>query len=317
MTLSILIVNWNSKDYLRKCLGTVRATCAEFSPQIVVVDGASFDGCGEMLAAEFPEVEFVQSPDNVGFGRANNLGFERVTGETLLLLNPDCELLPGAVAELLARLDQLPSPGILAPRLLNTDGSLQISCVQALPTPLNQVLDAAVLRRWFPRSRLWGTCAAFGAGGPVAVEAVSGACMLLRSEVFRQVGGFSPLFFMYGEDIDLCARVRKLGLQNFHVPAARVVHHGGGSSSGQFSRVSALFFHESVYRVIRSHRGVWSAWTYRLLMVAAACCRLLLLVPFCLFSLPVQGRLAANSFRKWLTVCRWSLGLERRVVGGN
>src|SRR5688572_28797322 len=102
--LSILIVNWNSKDYLRKCLQSIRTTCAELSPQIIVVDG-SFDGCGQMLAAEFPEVEFVQIAENLGFGRSNNLGFERVTGDNLLLLNPDTELKAGAVQALLCKIE--------------------------------------------------------------------------------------------------------------------------------------------------------------------------------------------------------------------
>ena len=104
MKLSILIVNWNSKDYMRECLHSISGTCGHLSPQVVVVDGGSFDGCAEMLAAEFPEVEFVQSPENIGFGRSNNLGFERVTGEALLLLNPDTELQPGAVDALLTAL---------------------------------------------------------------------------------------------------------------------------------------------------------------------------------------------------------------------
>ncbi len=99
--LSVVIVNWRSKDFLRRCLKTLQTTCGEHQPQIVVVDGASFDGCAEMLAAEFPAVDFVQSSTNIGFGRCNNLGFSRVTGEALLLLNPDTELRENAVSTLL------------------------------------------------------------------------------------------------------------------------------------------------------------------------------------------------------------------------
>ena len=231
-------------EHLRKCLQSVRLTCSDLSPQMVVVDGGSFDGCGEMLAAEFPEVDFVQSQKNVGFGRANNLGFGHVTGDVLLLLNPDTELSPGSVQSMLRDLRDVPAAGIVSPRLLNSDGSLQTSCVQALPTPLNQVLDLELLRRWFPRWRFWGNYEAFAARQPVEVEAVSGACMLLRVDTFRRVGGFSPQFFMYGEDMDLCAKTRKTGLQVYHAPTAEVVHHGGGSSVGEFSRLSVVWMRQ-------------------------------------------------------------------------
>src|ERR1044071_9560492 len=125
MSVSILIVNWNSKDMLRECLRSIRDTCADLVSQIVVVDGGSYDGCGEMLASEFKDVEFVQSKHNVGFGRANNIGLARITGEVVGVLNPDTEVLPGALQTLLAELQQRPDAGIVSPRLLNTNRTLQ------------------------------------------------------------------------------------------------------------------------------------------------------------------------------------------------
>ena len=113
MTLSIIIVNWRSKDHLRACLRTVRATAADLSPQVIVVDGASFDGCGEMLAAEFPEVTFIQSQENLGFGRCNNLGFERSASDVVLFLNPDTELKDNCLQTMLAELERQPDAGIL------------------------------------------------------------------------------------------------------------------------------------------------------------------------------------------------------------
>ena len=313
VSLSILIVNWNSRDYLRKCLETVRATCADLVPQVVVVDGGSFDGCVEMLAVEFPEVEFVQSPDNIGFGRSNNLGFHRVTGEVLLLLNPDTELKPGALRSLLVQLAELPQAGLLGPRLLNANGTLQTSCVQALPTPLNQFLDLDFLRRRFPQWALWGNREAFAARQPVPVEAVSGACMLLHADTFRQLGGFASHFFMYGEDLDLCARVRAAGRKVYHVPGAEVIHHGGGSSGGTFSKFSTVLMRQSVFLFIRSHQGRIAACAYRLLMALSAGLRVLLLAPACCL---VGGRSSGSRFpalRKWFSVLRWSVGGERWV----
>ena len=309
--LTILIVNWRSKDYLRRCLQTVHATCGELTPQIVVVDGGSFDGCGEMLASEFPAVEFVQSPDNIGFGRCNNLGCERARGDLLLLLNPDTELRPESVQRLVTELERRPDAGIVAPRLLNTDGSLQVHCVRALPTPLNRALDSDLLRRWLPNSRLWGVGEAFRASTPVVVEAVSGACMLLRSGVFRRVGGFSPEFFMYGEDMDLCAKVRRLGLRNIHVPLAEVLHHGGGSTQTQVSQFSTEKMREAWSIYMKLNHGRLTRFNYHLLQVISALIRMGLLTPACLFMGGARRRAARCSLQKWWSVLWWAVGSVR------
>jgi GT2 family glycosyltransferase len=310
MKLSILIVNWNSRELLRKCLVSIRATCLDLQPQIVVVDNGSFDGCGEMLTKEFQEVEFLQATDNMGFGRSNNFGFARVTGDALLLLNPDTELKAGAVQTLLEQLKQLQFPGLLGPRLLNTNGSLQTSCVQSLPTPINQALSCDFFRRVFPALKLWGVNEAYASRSPVPVEAISGACMLLHSQTFRRVGGFDARYFMYAEDMDLCFKVRKAGLQVYHVPAAEVIHHGGASSASQFSKFSAVMQREALHLYMRLNYGRWSALAYRLIMGLSGLLRLLLLGPAYLFAKGEARDARCSSFRKWRAVLSWSLGLE-------
>lgn len=311
MTLSILIVNWNSKAYVRRCLETVRATCAELAPEVIVVDAGSFDGCGEMLATEFPEVIFIQSPDNLGFGRSNNLGFQRVRGQYLLLLNPDTELLEGAVRLLLNCLQHEPAAGLAAPRLLNSDGSLQAMCVRASPTALNRALESELLRRWFPRSRLLGTVRAFNAIEPVEVEAVSGACMLLRSDTFRRVGGFSECFFMYGEDIDLCAKIRSLGLKVYHVPKARVVHHGGGASASQPNELTTILQRSAGETYMRLHHGKFGAFNYRVLQALSALARIVYAVALRCLAHRQNRQPAHAAFLKGFTILRWAFGFAK------
>ena len=306
-TLSIVIVNWNSRDYLRKCLETIAATGAELSPKVIVVDGASFDGCAEMLANEFPSVTFIQSPHNIGFARCNNLGFAEVSTDTVLLLNPDTELRPGAVARLLQVLDETPNAGIVSPRLLNSDGSLQTSCVQALPTPLNQALDCDFLRNLFPSSRLWGTAEAFRSQSPVEVQVQSGACMLLRSETFRKLGGFREEFFMYSEDVDLCYRVHREGLKNIFVPDAAVVHHGGCSSQKQVSGFSAAMLRVAGEIYFRLNSGRMTAASYRLLQAVSALIRLALLVIPLIFSSGGRRVSFVASAQKWMTILKWAV----------
>jgi GT2 family glycosyltransferase len=308
--LSVLIVNWKSKDFLRKCLISLRSAYVAIPMEIIVVDGGSFDGCGEMLAKEFPEVKFVQARENLGFGRSNNLGAQSVSSEMVLLLNPDTEVEPTAIHQLLKSFQELPAAGILGARLLNTDGSLQTSCVQSFPTPLNQALDANLLRKRFPHSSLWGIAALENESAPSEVEAISGACMLMKTSVFRDVGGFSPEYFMYGEDMDLCRKVNRKGLRVYYVPAARIVHHEGGRT--QATNFSTVMSRESVWRFIRRHSGPVSALAFRALLMIAALVRIVVLAP--LASLPVvSARAARASMLKWVALLRWSIGLEKWV----
>lgn len=309
VNLSIIIVNWKSKDCLRKCLRTIQTTCRGLSPEIIVVDNGSYDGCGTMLAEEFPNVIFVQSERNIGFARANNLGFERASGEAVWFLNPDTEVLEGAGAALLHYLETLPDAGILGAKLLNTDGSLQTSCVQTLPTALNQTLDCELLRQLFPHSFLWGISPLWSTREPVEVEAVCGASLVLQSNVFRQIGCFSEQYFMYGEDMDLCLRVRNANCKVYYVPEARVVHHGGGSSKSESNRFSDVLMRESVYRFLKVNRGQWSAASYRVSLTVAALLRLAMLLPVRV----ARGVTWRAPLQKWTSILRWSIGLEPRA----
>ncbi len=296
MTLSIIIVNWKSKDYLRQCLTTVYAHTRAVAFEVIVIDSGSFDGCAEMLREHFPSVRFIQSPDNLGFAKANNLAARSARGDALLFLNPDTELPGPAIQTLLAALESLPDAGAVGAKLLNTDGTVQTSCIQSFPTILNQVLDAELLRRRFPRSRLWGMAALFATNErPQPVEAVSGACVLVRRPAFEKVGGFSEEYFMYGEDLDLSHKLRAAALVNYFVPAAVVVHHGGSSAAQAPSDFSVVMMRDSVWRFLRKTRGRAYAAAYRVALGMAACVRLVLLV----------GRPAA---RKWRAILRWCLG---------
>jgi GT2 family glycosyltransferase len=310
LTLSILIVNWNARELLRQCLRSIDAECRDLTPQIVVVDGGSFDGCAEMLAAEFPGVDFVQSAENIGFGRSNNLGFARVTGDLVLLLNPDTEIRPGAVHALISALQSLPNAGLVGARLLNSDFSLQHS-VHALPRPVRQALDSEFLRKTLSRWSAWAPPANFAPSQPAAVEAVSGACMLLRSETFARIGGFSPAYFMYAEDIDLCLKVKRAGLKTYHVPGAEILHHSGASSSTQGSKFSAVMIREALHTYLRLNHGWLAAATYRIFSGAAGALRTLVWMPKLLVTRGAERSALQRAVSGSKAVLSWSVGLER------
>lgn len=316
MDLSIIIVNWNSSQLVRKCIGSITGQTVGLTYEIIVVDSGSFDGCGDMLARECPGVVFVQSEENIGFAKANNLGFDRSRGQSLLFLNPDTELVGPAINTLVAHHRRLPAAGALGARLLNSDGTVQTSCIQSFPTLVNQLLDCEALRRRFPLWRIWGMGSLFLAEtAPAEVEAVSGACLLVSRRVFESVGGFNPDYFMYSEDIELCYRTAKAGLKNYYVPTALVRHHGGGSSRKSAGAFASVMMVESLWRYLRRNRGTAYGLAYRLSLACAACVRLALLEGRRLRHRPPPGQAQApGSLAKWRSILRWCLGLEGWVL---
>jgi hypothetical protein len=309
---SIIIVNWNSKDFLRQCLRSVFRYTQGVSFEVIVVDNASFDGCAQMLAREFPSVIFVQSAENIGFARANNLGVRYSRGRHLLFLNPDTELLEDSIAILRQQIESFPDVSAVGCRLLNSDGTLQTSCVQSFPTTLNQLLDADFLQRRFPHWRLWGTAALHSRQrAPARVEAVSGACLFVSREVFDRIAGFTETYFMYGEDLDLCFKIKQAGYRVYHTGETNVIHHGCGSSRQDSQAHSDVIMRESVYRFLRLNRGIASANCYRVAMACAALIRIPLIVSLLGFE-----RSLARSLRKWWSILRWSVGLQTNSFEG-
>jgi GT2 family glycosyltransferase len=308
---TVVIVNWNSKDFVRQCLTSVYLHCRKVSLEIIVVDGASFDGCGEMLASEFPSVIFVQSDTNVGFARANNLGVRRATGRNLLFLNPDTKLSGDSVQILKERLESLPQAGAVGCKLLNGDGSLQTTCVQAFPTILNQVANSEYLRTRFPNWSIWRIAPLF-ANPPrtSVVEVVSGACVMVRRPVFESIGGFTEKYFMYGEDVDLCFKIKQSGHHVYYVPETSLIHFGGGSSSQAKTNFSNVMTRASVYLFLELNRGMASAIAYRATIAMSSIIRLILILLVLPFSRGRLVRHGSGSIRKWFFILRWGLGLE-------
>lgn len=313
MDLSIIIVNWNSKDYLLKSIASIEAETKGIEFEIVVIDAASFDGCDEMLRRIYPHVLFIQSDRNVGFAKANNEAFKVSHGRNILFLNPDTKIEDLAIETLYYQLNSLPKAGIVGAKLLNSDRSVQESCIRAFPTILNQVLDSNMLRKLFPRARLWGMKPLFVRSERAKeVDAISGACLMVKKSVFESVGMFSTDYFMYSEDLDLCLKVRKAGLNTYYVPTAVVVHYGGASSSQtSVNTFSAVMMLESRWRFFRKTGSLWYAQLYRLAMFGVSIVRIVLV----LFMWPARrlyGRESWNEtvLKKWIARLRWTLGGE-------
>ena len=309
MDLSIIIINWNSANYLRECLRSIHLHTQDISFEIIVVDNASYDGCAEMLAREFANVVFIQSEENLGFSRGNNLAVKHSSGETLLFLNPDTEVKGPALAVLLKSIQTLRKAVAVGARILNADGTVQTSCLLPFPTIANEILDADLLRKLAPTARIWGMKPLFAQDSvPKSVEGISGACLMTRRDVFQTVGGFSEDYFMYYEDMDYCLKVRNAGWSNYFIPDAVVIHFGGKSSGGDNNKFSVTMMAESAWKFFRKHRGLHYAELFRISLAAKAIFRFFLLVfARMVISSEPRRRGVKGSLGKWIYVLRWCL----------
>jgi hypothetical protein len=316
MELSIIIVNWKSVDFTRKCLASIAANAGNLKYEVIVIDNASWDGCGEMIQEEFPHILFIQSNRNLGFAGANNLAFAKAVGRNVMFLNPDTEIQGLALQTLVSALESHPDAGMVGARLLNSDHTLQTHCVVALPSILNHTLNSDFLRKTFPKWSIWGTRPLFEPHTrPVPVEAITGACMLLKRRVNEQVHGFSTNYFMYSEDMDLCIKVAKAGWKIYYVPTAMIVHHAGGSSgSREESNFSTLMVRESLTQFMKAHRGHAYATLFRLCTGVAALLRVLVLLAVSPIAMhPAGCRLICRALNKWWGVLTWSIGAKAWV----
>lgn len=309
--LSIIVINTNSIGYLKKCILSIYANQPACDFEVIVVDNYSGDGTDIFLRDEFPQVKYVKSMVNLGFTRGNNLGYAHSSGEFLLFLNPDTEIIGDALQLMVKTLEKCPRAAIAGPKLLNSDGALQTSCIQSFPTVLNQFASSDISRRIFPRSSLWGTDAFFQHhGAPRQVEMVSGACLMMRREAFEDVGLFDIEFFIFAEDADLCYKARQAGWDVLYIGDSAVLHHGGGATArkGQ-SKFSDVLKQESLRVFMRKHYGPAHSFLFVASTSANAFVRVMILGFLLTLGIGSKWDLA-GSFAKWKQILRWCLGLE-------
>jgi GT2 family glycosyltransferase len=271
---SIICVNWNSLDYLLECIPSIYEHTRGISFEIIVVDNASPLGDVAILKQRFPDITLIQSKENLGFAGANNLGVKHAKGMCVLFLNPDTKLVSPALNTMLRSLHSLPDAGVVGCKLLNSDLSIQTSCIMLYPRILNQFLQVEYLRLRWPR--FWGIGALFSENpAPAKVQAISGACMLMRRDVFENVGMFSEDYFMYAEDLDLCYKVERAGFSNYYVGGATIVHYAGKSSAPDWQTVMKL---RSDLRFCVKNYGRFYGAIFRITSTLNAVVRLLIIV---------------------------------------
>jgi GT2 family glycosyltransferase len=236
---SILMVNWNTRDMTLACLETVFADTRDLSFEVILVDNGSVDGSADAIRAAYPTVKLLAEPINHGFAEANNIAAKQAEGDYLLLLNTDTLIQRGALKNIVAFANTNPDARIWGGRTVFEDGTLNPMSVWAKITPWSAVSSALGLAKLFSQSSFFNP-ESFGGwqrDSVRAVDIVSGCFFLIERRLWEELNGFDPAFFMYGEEADLCARARAIGAYPMMTPDAQIVHFGGASSAKPTNKI--------------------------------------------------------------------------------
>jgi GT2 family glycosyltransferase len=242
--LSTVIVAYRSRDELPACLGSLPAELLGRPVEVCVVNNSPGDGVAEWIAREHPRVRFIEPGTNLGFGRANNLGYRATTGECVLFLNPDTISNTAALEHCVRRALAEPELGLVSPQLVQADGTMDLACRRGIPTLWDGFCRASGLAGAFSRTALFTgyNLTHLPVDGTYEVGAINGAFMLGRRAVFEEVGQFDENFFMYGDDLDLCIRVARAGYRIVYDGRQRITHLKGLSVAKDFDRMSTAIF---------------------------------------------------------------------------
>jgi GT2 family glycosyltransferase len=272
-TLSICIVTYQARDYLKRCLDSIHEGQHWLDKlEIIVVDNASIDGTVEMIKGDFPQVHVIENLENRGFSASMNQALRIAHGRFLLLLNPDTIVFPATFDHLIHFIEAHPEAGIYGPKVLNPDGTLQKPCRRGESRPWAVISYFTGLSRLFPKSKFFSEylMSYLDEDETHEVAGISGSCMLIRCEVVDQIGLLDERFFAYQEDADYCFRARQAGWKVFYVPAAKIIHYGGLGGSHVHPYRSTIEWHRSYWLYYRKNlaKDYFSLfnWIYYMLM---------------------------------------------------
>ena len=300
LDVSIIIVSYNVSELLDGCLASITRFSKHVRHEVIVVDSASSDDSVAMVRAKHPEVVLLACTENVGFSRGNNLGLGLAKGRHILYLNPDTELVEDALTPLLAVLDQRPEVGIVGPKLLNTDRSHQSSIGQF--TSLETLADEYIGRRKMETIQVTHPV------HPTIVPVLLGACLLVRGDVVRKLGGFDERYFMYNEETDLCLSFQEEGLATLYVPEVSLIHHGSKSASKSVEQRQRTYHINRTSQVLfcEKHYGFRVAILAKLLIA----CAMLVRIPL----LSVRAALGKTGQADWTKVRYYTRTLRWLII---
>ncbi len=242
--LSIVVVNYNVKEFLQNLIESIRKASKNISTEIIVVDNDSDDGSVEIIQQKYPFVNLIKKKENVGFGKANNIGLKIARGKYILMINPDTIVREDTFTKMIEFFESNNEVGLAGCKVLNSDGTLQLACRRGFPGVWTSFTKVTGLSSLFPKSKLFAkyNLTYLDENDTYEVDAISGAFMFMRKEVYEAVGGFDPIFFMYGEDLDLCYRVQKAGFKVYYVHTTEIIHYKGESTKRSSIDETKVFY---------------------------------------------------------------------------
>lgn len=254
MDVSIIIVNFNTKQLTLDCISSILKSKTKYHYEIILVDNASSDGSVEAIHSEFPEVSVIANKQNVGFSKANNQGMKVASGRYILLLNSDTVIEPNTLEIMIRFMDSNPRVGASGCKLILPDGSLDDACKRGFPTPLASFYYAFGFSKLFPNHPKYNQykLTHLDPDEIHEVDCLVGAFMMVRREVIEQIGGLDEEFFMYGEDIDWCYRIKQAGWKIVYYPKTTVIHYKGASSRRKPFKI-IYEFHRAMVLFHRKH----------------------------------------------------------------
>ncbi|MBI4429526.1 MAG: glycosyltransferase [Ignavibacteriales bacterium] len=252
--ISVIIVNYNVRDFLYHALHSLYKASKRIRTEIIVVDNASDDGSVEMVRKRFPAVQLIPNKNNLGFAKANNIALKRARGKFLLLINPDTVVQEDTLSVMMNFFAEYPDAGLAGCKVLNPDGTFQLSCRRSFPTPWVALTKMTGLSKLFPRSSWFGkyNLTFLNTEETYEVDAVSGSFMMLRREIYERVGGLDEAFFMYGEDLDWCYRIQSAGWKVYYVHSTKIIHYKGESTK-RSGLDEIRTFYEAMHLFVRKH----------------------------------------------------------------
>ena len=258
LSCSVIIIAYNSCDFIPACLKSVRDACEGIDSQIIVLDNGSNEPIIPEIKNFFPEVEWIDSKENLGFGKGCNLAEKHATKPYLFFINPDTIISKNAFREMLNFMEEHPDAGTVGCRILNEDGSLQWACRRSFPTIVSAVSKTIGLAALFPKSK---TLASYNMtyADPdemTEVDAISGSFFCIRRDVYEKLNGFDEDFFMYGEDLDLCFRTKQMGLKNYYTPVTNILHFKGQSCRTR-RWGSYVDFYKAMLIFVKKHKDLY------------------------------------------------------------
>jgi GT2 family glycosyltransferase len=254
LDLSIIIVNYNVKEFLQNLIHSIEKASLNLTKEIIIVDNASDDGSVEFIGEKFPQIKLLANKKNLGFGKANNIGLGQAVGKYILLVNPDTLVAEDTFEKMIEFFESNSEVGLAGCKILNPDGTLQLACRRSFPGPWTSFTKVTGLSSLFPNSKIFAryNLTYLDENKTYEVDAISGSFMMMRKEVYEKVGGFDEQFFMYGEDLDLCYRIQKSGFKIYYVHSAQIIHYKGESTK-RSSLDETKVFYNAMHLFVKKH----------------------------------------------------------------